>query len=63
MYIPDEAVRAADVEAVRYFEDHIEAKNVLEIRARNKRKGENPLQAEDNRKNSRYPLSDLFQFL
>ena len=40
VYIPDEAVRAADVEAVRYFEDHIEAKNVLEIRARNKRKGE-----------------------
>lgn len=40
VYIPDEVVRAADVEAVRYFEDHIEAKNVLEIRARNKRKGE-----------------------
>ena len=40
VYIPDEDVKEADVEEVRYYEDHIDAKNVVAIINRNHRKGE-----------------------
>lgn len=38
MYISEADIRAADVEEVRYYEDHIESKNVSAIIERNKRK-------------------------
>lgn len=39
VYIPDVNIREADVEGVRYYEDHIDAQNVDSVIDRNKRKG------------------------
>lgn len=39
VYIPESDVKEADVESVRYYEDHIEAGNASEIIDRNRRKG------------------------
>lgn len=39
VYIPDTDVNEADVEAIQYYEDHIDTQNVNAIIDRNKRKG------------------------
>lgn len=38
VYIQDDDIRQADVEEIRYFEEHIEANNVKAVAERNKRK-------------------------
>lgn len=39
-YLPENAVLEADVEGIQYYTDHMETRNVLAARKRNKRKGE-----------------------
>ncbi len=40
VYIPETAVKEADVEGIQYYEDHIDAKSVGTVVERNKRKGD-----------------------
>ncbi len=40
VYIPETAVKEADVEGIQYYEDHIDAKSAGTVVERNKRKGD-----------------------